>query len=43
MDLTEAAQAVVTLWRRLNEEGPNPPDDLEVALDNAIIDLEDAL
>ena len=42
-DLTDAARTVVTIWRRLNTEGPGTPDDLELALDNAIAALEDEL
>ena len=41
--LTDAARTVVTIWRRLNTEGPGTPDDLELALDNAIAALEDEL
>jgi len=42
-DLMTAAVEVVRYWRRLNTEGPNGPEDLEVALDNATVALEDAL
>jgi hypothetical protein len=39
-DLLTAAREVTTLWRRLNESGPGTVEDLELALDNAIAELE---
>jgi hypothetical protein len=41
--LLTAARTVVTLWRRLLTEGPGTPDDLELALDNALAELENVV
>jgi hypothetical protein len=48
-NVTDAAQAVVDAWRALNDADVSPARSvedtvaLEMALDNAIIDLEDVL
>jgi hypothetical protein len=47
-NVTDAAQAVVDAWRALNDDAGvyrtvHQTADLEMALDNAIIDLEDVL